>query len=264
MHHVAKRNLALAVTGALIASGLLASSALAAPTGSITIGPRTSTGQLTAQFYSTSDLYDPTHGYGTPWFPHATLAAPGRQCIAGSSIKYIGEIVYGPGSQRSGNEAFLADAGTLCLWVSTSDNDYLVATADTSGEQAAPPKPTPDPVPAPAPAATPAPVLTPAPALTPAPVAAQTPPPMTNTIAAGQAPQLDLRRPLSVFNARSAALAKAKQLWNARHPKVISVQRVGSSKITCRVMWRTKAGKTHTRTVKVKRTSRLGVIASAA
>ena len=67
------------LTGALVASGLLASSALAAPTGSITIGPRISTGQLTAQFYSTSDQYDPTYGYGLSWFPNATLAAPGEQ-----------------------------------------------------------------------------------------------------------------------------------------------------------------------------------------
>jgi hypothetical protein len=79
LHQVAKRKVALAVTGALVASGLLASSALAAPTGSITIGPRISTGQLTAQFYSTSDQYDPTYGYGLSWFPNATLAAPGEQ-----------------------------------------------------------------------------------------------------------------------------------------------------------------------------------------
>jgi hypothetical protein len=52
----------IVVAGAVLASGLLASRGLASPTGSITVGPRISTGQLTAQFPATSDLSDPTAG----------------------------------------------------------------------------------------------------------------------------------------------------------------------------------------------------------
>jgi hypothetical protein len=66
-----------------------------------------------------------------------------------------------------------------------------------------------------------------------------------------------------VFYARSAALTKAKQLWHARKPKVIGVHRVNSSKITLRVMWGSKHGKKHTRSVVVTKTS-AGVRASAA
>jgi hypothetical protein len=50
------RRLALAGSRALVASAVLANSALAAPTGTITIGRRISTGQLTAQFSTTSDF----------------------------------------------------------------------------------------------------------------------------------------------------------------------------------------------------------------
>jgi len=227
LKHIAKRKLALAVTGALIASGLLTSSALAAPTGSITIGPRLSTGQLTAQFYTTSDLTDPTYGFDSPWFPKATLAAPGEQCVGSSlALTYVGNSMKYKGSQQSDQKAFYADAGTLCLWVETTTNDYLVASAVVPPKSAAASAPAPAPAQAPAPAA---------------PTAS----------------------PLSVFNARSAALAKAKQLWHARKPKVIGVHRVSSSKITCRVMWRSKNGTKHTRSVVVSKTS-AGVRASAA
>jgi hypothetical protein len=225
------RRLALAVTGALFGCGLLASSALAAPTGSITIGLRINTGQSTAQFYSTSDLYDPEYGYALSWFPHATLAAPGEQCIAGSSaVKYVGSSTSGPGWQRSGTEAFYADAGTICLWVYAGGDDYLVASA------AVPPKSTPAPPPTPAPAP---------------------PPPPTPALAA------DSPLPLSVSKARSAALAKAKQLWKAQKPKVVKVRRMKSSTVTVRVMWR-RSGAKQIRTVKVARTRGLGVRASAA
>ena len=117
-YKVARRKLAFAFTGALMASGVLATTALAAPTGSITLGPRISTGQLTAQFNSSSDVYDPQYGFGLSWFPYATLAAPGEPCIASSSaVSYVGPISNGPDFQSSGTEAFDADAGTLCLSV---------------------------------------------------------------------------------------------------------------------------------------------------
>ena len=106
------RTLALAVTGALLATGLLASSALASPTGSITFGPRISTGQLTAEFYSTFDLYDHDLGYWPSWFPFATLAAPDEQCIASSSaVMYVGPVVDGNGWgwRESGMEAFYSE-----------------------------------------------------------------------------------------------------------------------------------------------------------
>ena len=97
------RKLAVAVTGALLATGLLASSALASPTGSITFGPRISTGQLTAEFYSTFDLYDHDLGYWPSWFPFATLAAPDEQCIASSSaVMYVGPVVDGNGRAGMG------------------------------------------------------------------------------------------------------------------------------------------------------------------
>lgn len=60
---------------------------------------------------------------------------------------------------------------------------------------------------------------------------------------------------LTVSNARSAALAKAKQLWHARKATVISVHRVSSSNVNVRLAWRTKAGKRRTWTLKVRRTS---------
>ena len=60
---------------------------------------------------------------------------------------------------------------------------------------------------------------------------------------------------LTVSNARSAALAKAKHLWRARTATVISVHRVNASTITCRLVWRTKAGKKRTVSLKVRRTS---------
>ena len=232
------RRLGLAVTGVLLASGLLASSALAAPTGSITIGPRISTGQLTAQFYSTSDLYDSEYGYEQSWFPYATLAAPGEQCIASSSaVEYVGPVSYGMGWQRSAMEAFYADAGTLCLWVS-ADHDYLVASA------AVPAKAAPAPPTAPAPA----------PVVPPAPVPPSVPAP---------APAADSRAALSVPAARSAARTKAKQLWRARKPKVVKVRRVNFSTVTVRVMWRRKSGTKQVRTLKVTRTLKAGIRASA-
>jgi hypothetical protein len=139
------RRLALAGVGAVLASGLLASSALASPTGSITVGPRISTGQLTAQFSATSDLVDDSgFGFERSWFAKATLAAPGESCIASSSaVKYVGRFMDGPGSDNSDTEAFYADAGTLCLWVSAGDDNYLVATAAVAPEPAPAPAPTP-------------------------------------------------------------------------------------------------------------------------
>ena len=143
------RRLALAVTGALLATGLLASSALASPTGSITFGPRISTGQLTAEFYTDSDLYDWDLDYELAWFPYATLAAPGEQCIASSSaVMYVGPVSHSMGYHQSGMEAFYADAGTLCLWVN-GDEEYLVASAAVPAKAA----PAPDPPPADTPTA---------------------------------------------------------------------------------------------------------------
>jgi hypothetical protein len=120
--------------------------AMASPSGTITLGGRISTGQLTASFYSTSDVVA-SYGWAY-WFPYATRAAPGEPCIAGSSaVVYTGEVQQG-GWQNSGTQAIYADAGTtICLWVD-ADIEYLVATA-------AVPYPPPPPPPAPAPTTTP-------------------------------------------------------------------------------------------------------------
>lgn len=69
--------------------------------------------------------------------------------------------------------------------------------------------------------------------------------------------------PLGATTARRYAQGYARTKWHARKPKVIGVHRVNSSKITCRVMWHTKNGKKHSRSVVVTKTS-AGVRASAA
>jgi hypothetical protein len=136
------------------------SGASAAPTGSITVGGRISTGQLTGNFLTTSDVVA-DYG-GVAWFPYSTLAAPGEPCIASSSdVVYVGDFMTGPGSQNSGTTAFYADTGMLCLWVH-ANADYLVATAPVPPKPAPTPPPAPQPVPAPTPSprAAPLPLLT--------------------------------------------------------------------------------------------------------
>jgi hypothetical protein len=130
-----RRNSIIAAVVATLTLTITAA-AMASPTGTITVGGRISTGQLTGDFYSASDVVA-SYGWAY-WYPSATLAAPGEPCVAGSSnVVYVGEVLAG-GWQRSGTQAFYADAGTLCLWVH-ADVDYLVAQA------AVPPKYTPPP-----------------------------------------------------------------------------------------------------------------------
>jgi hypothetical protein len=71
-------------------------------------------------------------------------------------------------------------------------------------------------------------------------------------------------RPLTVAAAKTAARYLAVHAWGAHKPKVASTHRVSASQVTCRLTWRTKAGKKRSRTVKVKRTSMFGVEAHAA
>ncbi len=61
--------------------------------------------------------------------------------------------------------------------------------------------------------------------------------------------------PLSWAQASRAARAEAVRAWDARTPKVVRMRRISFSKVDCRVRWRTAAGATRIRTVKVKRTS---------
>jgi hypothetical protein len=155
-HFIAKIIAPLAVLASLVVPSV----ASAAPTGSITVGGRISTGQSTGNFYTTSDVVA-DYG-GVAWFPYATLAAPGEPCIASSSnVVYVGDFMSGPGWQNSGTTAFYADTGTLCLWVD-ANLDYLVATVTVSPQ----PAPTPTPSPRPAPTPIPAPASAPLPLLT--------------------------------------------------------------------------------------------------
>ena len=123
-------------------------------------------------------------------------------------------------------EAFYADAGTLCLWVTAA------ATTTWWPERRFPRRPH-------------------------LRLCRRTAPP-TAPVGA------DSPAPLSIPKARSAALTKAKQMWRARKPKVVKVRRVNSSTVTVRVMWRSKSGTKQVRTLKVKRTRLAGTRASAA
>jgi hypothetical protein len=130
---------------------LSAGVAAAGPTGTITVGGWISTGQLTAQFYSTSG-----HGGRLRRGVVVSVREAGRARRAVHRLvergQYVGEFMNGPGWQRSALEAFYADPGVLCLWVS-ADQAYSVATA-AAPSKPAPPAPTPPP---PAPAAAPVP-----------------------------------------------------------------------------------------------------------